>query len=121
MTELVSALMSQDVARLLTCFSRTRPWKLSVTAEGGGRRPTKFTYKALADGLRPGGDFRDVILGDGGDKSFRGEILEAKGSPWQAKTATTFIPPGEPRDPSVFVKWRHEGNLFVVDEIGFPF
>jgi hypothetical protein len=116
--EFVSAVLARDPARVLACFSRARPWTLT-SIQGHKPSPSRYSYAKLEAGLKQGGEFRDVIFGEAPDDNLHHELEVTGEAAWVAKTATTFTPPGEPRD--VFVTWRREGDRFVISDIAFPF
>jgi hypothetical protein len=117
MAALVTAVHDRDVHRVLECFSRGRPWYLTTT---GGKKPrrSRYTFVQLGAGLKDGGNFRGVLLGDDPDDNLRDQIEQTGRRAWRAQSPTTFVPPDD--TVNVFVKWRREGNRYVVEEIGFP-
>jgi hypothetical protein len=117
MAALVSAIGDRDVQRVLECFSRTQPWYLTTT---GGKKPrrSRYTFAQLQAGLKDGGDFRGVLLGDDPDDNLRDQIEQTGRRAWRAQAPARFVPPDD--TVNVFVKWRKEGKRYVVAEIGLP-
>jgi hypothetical protein len=118
MAALVRAIHDRNVPRVLACFSRTKPWYVTTT---GGKKAlrSRYTFAQLETGLKDGGDFRGVLLGDDPDDNLRDQIEETGRRPWRARGPATFVPPDDDTV-NVFVKWRTEGNRYVVEEIAFP-
>ncbi|MDB4986192.1 MAG: hypothetical protein JWN04_1370 [Myxococcaceae bacterium] len=114
----LAAMHTKNAESLLLCFSRKHPFYLTGTSSTPFGRAS-FKYTELERGLRPGGDFVDVVFGADGDDSFRDYVEQAPSVEWKRRDAVTFVPPESGKTP-VFVRWRQEGKRYFVEEIAFP-
>jgi hypothetical protein len=117
MTKFTTAIKSKSVAKLLDCFSRSRPWTLASRGTGStdlGKR--RYSYSQLKKGLTRDGDFYDLFFSD--DSELNRQIdQDAK---WRRVTGTAFVPPDyagydEVANLPELVQWRREGDRYVVD------
>jgi hypothetical protein len=118
MAQFVRALQERNVESLLQCFSRKKSFFLTGTSSTPHDK-SRFSYAQLETGMKPGGDFVGILFGGEGDDNFRDYVKETGGRAWRSKPAGIFVPPID-HNLTVFVRWRREGNRWVVEEIAFP-
>jgi hypothetical protein len=82
-----------------------------------GNAPHKMKYRDIVRKGHPNPEFLDFFFD--GDDPFVQFVRRTKGKPWTKKEANTFVPPGG-WNPTVYVRWRVEGDRFVVDQIASP-
>jgi hypothetical protein len=119
MADFVTALKRREIAKLLSYFPREGTWSVLATGEAvpAGNAPHKMKYRDIVRKGHPSPEFLDFFFD--GDDPFVQFVQRTKGKPWTKREANTFIPPGGWK-PTVYVRWRVEGDRFVVDQIASP-
>jgi hypothetical protein len=120
MQRFVSALNRRDLPGLLRAFPKSGEWYQVATTENADERLPRHrvTYATLKRGLEPDGDFIDFFFD--GDDPFAMFVTETSARPWKHQANNKFVPPGAAHIPAVYVRWRKENGVFVIDEIGSP-
>lgn len=116
MRKFIAALKKNDVAAFLSLFSRSGFFyannPLNVVR-------VTVPYSELAKDLRKKGDWYCTYLERCGDlDAFVDNIGD--GEMWPRVGGARFVPPGSDAESPTYVKWRKEGDRWVVDEIGYP-
>jgi len=117
MRKFISALKDRDVEGFLSLFSRTRFFYASNPLNV---LRTAVSYNELAADLRRKGDWYFTYLerGDGGIyDAFIDNVGD--GEMWRRGGGARFTPPGTETSDSTYVKWRKEGDRWVIDEISY--
>lgn len=119
MGRFLAALRNRDVEEFLSLFSRKKAWHYIGTLT----RPVqveRVTYSQLERDLRRKSGWYEALIDAGPDDCFRNHVVASEGRPWVLKGKMTFVPPDAGNDMSVFVRWRKEGERWVVDAIAEP-
>ena len=114
MAAFVTAVRARDRPQLAGFFPTTGKLVVVNTLEKPFERAA-IAADRLARQLRPGGDLDDLLFGDDG---FRDYVTRDHRQRWRPR-GTTFVPPYA-TGPPVWLKWRREGERWVIDEIALP-
>jgi hypothetical protein len=117
MEALLAAVRSGRSHALLACFSKTRPWSYLSDGPGGGKPSSmSVTYKSLATGMVPRGDYHGLFFDEDRELSRHSD----EGQEWIDVGNLTFVPKDDAASPetaNVRIRWRREGERFVVASI----
>jgi hypothetical protein len=120
MGTMVDAMRAADPDRLLPLL----PVDGSVTFVGTADQPwlvERVPAEALRQDFSTRTGYYVLLLDAGPDDSFRDVFQATRFAPWVTQDGVTFTPPGESfEDGRFFVRWRREGEQWLVDAIGQP-
>ncbi len=120
MQKFVKALHNKDINAFAALFSKNNNWNYVGTIITPVLT-SEHTYAALIVDLRQKTGLYESLFDSGGDDTFRDYISMTDGKPWIRTGDHQFSPPDLPDiHESVYVKWRYEGQRWVVDVIAEP-
>lgn len=114
----VQALRDKHVERFLACYSKLRPSFYQSTLTRPQRKET-IAYKRLEADLKGKTGWYEVFFDAGGDDVFRDHAVDDGSKRWH-RHGVTFTPPHPDAAGSVFVRWRRERGVWVIDRVAEP-
>ena len=117
MQSFIQAMAQKNPNGILSGFSQQTPWRYQPYEIGTGR-PLKAAVvnpKRMADDFQQKQGWYDFFLADPNGYTFRLNFMRNK--PWKKRGADTFVAP-ESDSGNTYVKWRLEGQRWVIAVIG---
>jgi hypothetical protein len=108
MDAFLTAVRRRERRRLAVCFGATG----RVQHLDTGERP----YQRATIDCRRTRDLEELLFGDDG---FRDYVMMGGRRPWHRKNNLIYVPPYPTGDP-VHVRWRHENDRLVIEELAMP-
>ena len=121
MNALRSAVINRDRDRMLELISPTLGWTTEATLESPFSSHA-LSYQETADGLLPGGEFRDWIFGGNESESLWDHLNSDESWVEHPRIPMLWVPGhlADQAHPRIFVRWR-TGEGCLVDSVGLPF
>lgn len=120
MQKFVIALRDKDIEGFADLFPRQSRWTYIGTITDPVQT-SEYSHGALLNDLRQQTGLYESLYDADGDDTFRDYVMMTDGKPWIRSGENRFSPPGLPdMATSVFVRWRREGQRWVVDAIAEP-
>jgi len=117
MQAFVQAVQARNTQGILGAFSRSAPWKYKLFDAMTNKldRQVAVPYAEMAKDFKARkGNWYYMFIENRPTEHFRDENF--RGQKWLRKGNTFFANPKEPT--GFYVKWRQEGNKWVIAEIG---
>ena len=117
MQSFIQAMAQKNPHAILAAFSQQTPWKYQPYEIGTGR-PLKAAVvnpKQMANDFRKKRGWYNFFLADPNGYTFRLNFM--RNLPWKKRGADTFVAP-ESGSGNTYVKWRVEGQKWVIAVIG---
>lgn len=116
MARLVTAMVSNDAAGVLACFSKRRAAWLISTGVDGHTTKLKLTPDAIAKGMKTDGDVWFYFFDDDSEL-----VRGVEGNQhWPRAKGDIFVAPEYAKDPAgapAGIRWRKEDGTYVIDTI----
>ncbi|WP_282610253.1 hypothetical protein [Pelagibius sp. Alg239-R121] len=120
MNRFVAALKASDTSAFATLFPQRGVWTFQSTLGEAEARSVHSLFDLRRDLAERSGLYESFFEGDG--DSIRDFVETTRGHPWQRSGEQQFSPPDLPDIKDLmFIRWRQEDGLWVVDAVAAPF
>lgn len=120
MSRFVAALKAEDTESFATLFPKNGVWTFESTLGDENERSVHSLTDLRRDLSQRNGLYESFFKGDG--DSIRDFVESTGGRPWQRGSGQQFSPPDLPDIKDLmFIRWRRENGLWVVDTVAAPF
>ena len=120
MNRFVAALKAADTDAFATLFPQRGVWTFQSTLGDADARSVHSLTDLRRDLSQRNGLYESFFEGDG--DSIRDFVETTRGRPWQRSGGQQFSPPDLPDiQDLMFIRWRQEDGLWVVDAVAAPF
>jgi hypothetical protein len=117
MQAFVQAMVHKNPTAIFSAFSRQSPWKYQPYEIGTRRRLKTATVAPdkMARDFQQKTGWYDFFMADPNGYTFRVNFMNS--NRWKKRGADTFVAP-DSESGDTYIKWRREGQKWVIGEIG---
>ena len=117
MQSFIQAMVNKNPAAIAAAFSRQSPWRYQPYEIGTGRRlkPAVIAPEQMVRDFQQKSGWYDFFMADPNGYTFRVNFMHS--NQWKKRGTDTFVAPDSDSG-NTYIKWRREGQRWVIGEIG---
>lgn len=122
MRKLIRAMRTRNTSLFLSLFSRTRPFFHLNPMNVGSKKYFRdsISYARLTRDVKTKGELYWLLLERADNGSYDAFVDNfPNDTMWTSVTGNKFVPHGEPLTSHTYVRWRREGDRWVIAEISY--